>query len=323
MDGDRVVSRQQGILWARIVIGVVLCFVLVCLVDFSAFVELLPRLRGDWLLLAVAIYSLAIILNVAAVQHVLRSLAHPIALSALTAIHLQGVFFNYFLPTNFGGDIYKVVTIGSRIGSSSAAVVAVAVQRSISLFVALCMLAGGVAAFSPASVQLAGGTVTICLTIAVALVLAASIRIPKSLKRSAREHRWVRRVIERWGALFAAAHEVRRPSVVVVIVLSLFVAQMLTVLGASAMSQCLGMDVGWRHFVYILPLSYLAAAAPVSINGLGVREGAVVILLTQLGVDRTTAAAFALAVLAINVFFALVGGVLFTLQRRREHSESA
>jgi len=315
------VTRQQVFLWARVVFGVVLCLVLVWLVDLSKLIELIPRLRGDWLFVTLAFYSLAIASNVAAVQHILRSMAHGIGFSTLASIHLQGVFFNYFLPTNFGGDIYKVMTIGSRVGSSSAAVVAVVLQRSISLIVALSMIAVSVAVYSPASVQVSSGTATVCIAIVLMMVLAASIRIPQSLKRRARGHRWVRRVLERWGALFAAAHELRRPSVVAVIALFLFGSQILTVLGASAMSRCLGIEIPWQHFIYIVPLSYLAGAVPVSINGLGVREGAVVLLLTQLGVDRTTAAALALSLLALNVVFGLVGGLLFTLQCRREHPE--
>lgn len=309
-------TRQRFFLGARLTVGLALCLVLIWLVQPSRFLELIPQLRGDWLLISVLGYALAVILNVAAVQHLLRSLSHTIGLSTLAGIHLQGVFFNYFLPTNFGGDIYKVMAIGGQINSTSSATVGVILQRSISLVVALGMISVGVAAFSPVSVEVAGSTAIISVSVAVLLVLAAFVRIPKSLALRARGHRWGKRLLERWGALFMAVHALRRPSVVATTVSLLFVSQSLTVCGAFAMARCLDIDIGWQNFVYIVPLSYLAGAAPISINGLGVREGAVVLLLTQLGIDRTTAAAFALALLAINVTFALVGGLLFALNRR-------
>lgn len=279
-------------------------------------------MRGEWALASIVAYIAAIVFNVAGIQHILRSLAHQMALSSLVAIHLQGVFFNYFLPTNFGGDIYKVMSIGGRVGSTSGAVVAVVLQRSISLIAALVMIAVGVSIFSPASVELAGGTVLVCAGLAVLLILAALVRIPKSLTRWARGHRWVKRVLERWGALFMAAHELRKPTIIATTVGLLFISQCLAILGAIAMARCLDIEIGWQHFVYVVPLSYLAGVAPVSINGLGVREGAVVLLLTQLGVDRTTAAAFALSILGVNMLFALVGGLLFTLRRREQTERS-
>lgn len=119
-----------------------------------------------------------------------------------------------------------------------------------------------------------------------------------------------------------AAHELRKPTLIATTVGLLFISQLIAILGAAAMARCLGIEIGWQHFVYIVPLSYLAGVAPVSINGLGVREGAVVLLLTQLGVDRTTAAAFALAILGVNLLFALVGGLLFTLGRREQAEQS-
>lgn len=317
-----MVSRQQFFLWARVVFGVLLCVVLLWLVDPSKLIELIPQMRGDWALASIVAYIVAIVFNVAGIQHILRSLAHQMAISSLVAIHLQGVFFNYFLPTNFGGDIYKVMSIGGRVGSTSGAVVAVVLQRSISLIAALVMIAVGVSFFSPASVELAGGTVFVCAGLAVLLILAALVRIPKSLTRWARGHRWVKRVLERWGALFMAAHELRKPIIIAATVGLLFISQCLAILGAIAMARCLSIEIGWQHFVYVVPLSYLAGVAPVSINGLGVREGAVVLLLTQLGVDRTTAAAFALSILGVNMLFALVGGLLFTLGRREETEQS-
>ncbi len=317
-----MVSRQQLFLWARVVFGVLLCVALLWIMDPSKLIELLPQMRPDWALASVAAYLVAIAFNVAGVQYILRSLAHSMSMAALVAIHLQGVFFNYFLPTNFGGDIYKVMNIGNRVGSTTSAVVAVVLQRTISLIAALTMIALGVSFFSPASVELAGGTVFVSAGLATLLVLAALVRIPKSLTRWARGHRWVKRVLERWGALFMAAHELRKPTLVATTVGLLFISQLLAILGAAAMARCLGIEIDWQHFVYIVPLSYLAGVAPVSINGLGVREGAVVLLLTQLGVDRTTAAAFALAILGVNLLFALVGGLLFTLGRRKHAEQS-
>jgi hypothetical protein len=57
---------------------------------------------------------------------------------------------------------------------------------------------------------------------------------------------------------------------------------------------------------------------PVSMSGLGVREGAYVYLFAQAGVSTAQALAMSLLIYALRVAAGLVGGVLYALQGFRE-----
>jgi hypothetical protein len=66
------------------------------------------------------------------------------------------------------------------------------------------------------------------------------------------------------------------------------------------------------------------AAIPVSLNGLGLREGGYIYLLSAIGIGSETGIAFGLLLFLIVALDSLIGGVIFLLQRipRRAREES-
>jgi hypothetical protein len=68
----------------------------------------------------------------------------------------------------------------------------------------------------------------------------------------------------------------------------------------------------------VVPLVALAVVLPISINGVGVRENALAVLLKPHGVAPETAVALGLLWLGISVVTGLVGGVLFLADRAAE-----
>jgi uncharacterized membrane protein YbhN (UPF0104 family) len=65
----------------------------------------------------------------------------------------------------------------------------------------------------------------------------------------------------------------------------------------------------------VVPLTALAMVLPISINGVGVRENALAILLAPQGVSQEKAVAIGLLWLASQVATGLIGGLLFLLDR--------
>ena len=74
----------------------------------------------------------------------------------------------------------------------------------------------------------------------------------------------------------------------------------------------LNIDLSITYLFIVIPLIYLTEALPISINGLGVREGAFVFFFTQAGVSKEKALAVGLLVISIRyIFVMLIGGSLF------------
>jgi uncharacterized membrane protein YbhN (UPF0104 family) len=88
----------------------------------------------------------------------------------------------------------------------------------------------------------------------------------------------------------------------------------------------LGVPLGFVECMLFVPLGNVAGMLPVSISGLGVREGAMVYLLGLAGVPASQALCLSLAWFFVTVLMSLWGGVAFLrmgLHRGSHPPESA
>ncbi len=82
-------------------------------------------------------------------------------------------------------------------------------------------------------------------------------------------------------------------------------------------SQALGLNVGFHYYLVFIPLSIFIQALPVSINGIGVREGIYVWFLTDMLKAATIEQSVAFAWIAYGMILLLgiVGGIIYALRK--------
>ena len=102
-----------------------------------------------------------------------------------------------------------------------------------------------------------------------------------------------------------------------------FLLSFLVQLVGVAFYYCLGRGlgasmVGWQYLV-IVPLVVMATVVPVTINGLGIREGALVVLTGAMGFDMTASESVALGLLSSMVLLlvSLIGGGFYIAGKRQ------
>ena len=88
------------------------------------------------------------------------------------------------------------------------------------------------------------------------------------------------------------------------------VFQLLTVSVNLLVADLFGINVSYLQLLWVVAIVSLAQSLPISIAGLGVREGVYVYLLHQLGVSTSMALALSLVIFAMQVAMALTGGAL-------------
>jgi branched-subunit amino acid transport protein len=76
----------------------------------------------------------------------------------------------------------------------------------------------------------------------------------------------------------------------------------------------LRLPVGWGEMLVFVPFVSLAAMVPVTVAGIGVREGAWALLLAPYGVAAADAVAFSLLYFLAFCLVGAAGGVVFALQ---------
>ncbi len=98
------------------------------------------------------------------------------------------------------------------------------------------------------------------------------------------------------------------------IALSLILALLLFVLyvtQAYILAHALGMLVEWTYLAFTLGLATIIIAIPVTIQGLGLREGVLLFMLTQIGFDPVLIISFSLTLMIINLSPAIAGFIIW------------
>jgi hypothetical protein len=81
------------------------------------------------------------------------------------------------------------------------------------------------------------------------------------------------------------------------------------------MGRALSLEVPFSYCIIVYPLVGTFAAIPVSLNGIGLREGGYLYLLAVIGIGSEKSIAFGLLLLLIVALDSLIGGGLFLLQK--------
>lgn len=100
-----------------------------------------------------------------------------------------------------------------------------------------------------------------------------------------------------------------RISASLILSMSLFA---LYVTQAYILALALGIPVDWTYLAISLGLTSLLIAIPVTIQGLGVREGVLLFMLSPLGIGPEVILSFSLTLMMINLIPAIAGFVIWT-----------
>jgi uncharacterized membrane protein YbhN (UPF0104 family) len=218
------------------------------------------------------------------------------------AYYFSGMFTNVFVPGLIGGDALRAVYLGRRHGKIGEAVASVVADRGIGL-VALFWLAAGCAlavrdvrlppTLLRATVGIGAATLAVFFT-------APFVAIPAS------------RIPGKIGSFVAPVLPyLERP-------LAMLPAIVLSLLLQASLSGCqyllalgLGLKIPLLTFLLIVPIANVAASLPLTVNGLGLREAAYVVLFAMAGVAKQDAIALSLLYFAATLVCGLTGAVAF------------
>jgi uncharacterized membrane protein YbhN (UPF0104 family) len=215
-------------------------------------------------------------------------------------LYLSGMFMNIFLPTTIGGDAGRAYLLAGR-QEWRKGVVSVLGERYAGFVVLSVVLSLGL--------LLRGEAVPAAAAVLFKILPAAVIVLPYLL-------------------VFAVAN--RRPGLLpvdsdTVLLVSGLLSNarvMALSLGLSAIfygiyigmhlliGNGLGISLSPWAFVVVTTLTSIVGMLPVSLGGLGLREGSYLYLLSLYGIDKSLGLAFGVAVLAVNVTLSLIGGAI-------------
>lgn len=229
-------------------------------------------------------------------------------------------FFRQFMPTIVGGDVIRGYDAWRAGAPPGLALMSLVLDRLLGLLALGLLAAGGIAL----SDEIAGRLPSIGLWVALALgflalAIAQIVRpLPGALRLGrAAIGRAPARLRGKLEAIAAALGSYRDAQGALAAAFALSILLQLNVVTFYwALGQALGLPVDYPGFFVIVPIAIFVMMLPISINGIGVREGIFIFLLAQWGVGPAQAIAFAWLEFGIFLVFGLFGGLLYALRRR-------
>ena len=247
------------------------------------------------------------------------ALARPLGIKtpfkAMLRYYLIGMFFNLFAPGTVGGDVSRVYYLvrdeemraqGHSV-TTVHATMSVLMDRAIGMVVLVWLGTAGLLLFPDYAVPHTARVATFLLSLGLSLgaLFTPLLRhlLPEDghhllvklrlMFRSYRTH---------WRALLEAA------------LLSL-VVHLIQAWIHVLMGRALDLNVPYSFAIIVYPLVGTFAAIPISLNGLGLREGGYIFLLAVIGIGNEKGIAFGLLLFLVVALDSLIGGLVFLLQQ--------
>jgi glycosyltransferase 2 family protein len=326
--GEAEVQRKPAVsMVLRIVVSLAMLTVLIANVPSFEWSELVPQWSVGaalWLGLAALLTLVGILLSALRWQKVLDALDIRTDLRRLVRHYLAGQFVSNVLPTTIGGDVLRVSRLSKDTGESPGTFASVVLERLTGWLVLPVITIVGFAV-NPGLRHLGEATgVAIAIAVSTLVLLVALLAAVASRRIGGRfgaNDGWRRFA----GAVHLGLTRLREnPAEAVNVLVAGFAYQLALVLTAVAAAQALGLKpAGLTALLAFFPAVLIAQVLPISMAGLGVREGAFVLFLGPLGVAKEEAIALGLLLYLLNVAVGLLGAPAFAAGGRVRHTLAA
>lgn len=253
----------------------------------------------------------------------------PIPISKLFVSHWIASFFNFFMPSNIGGDVYRIADIAQKSGKTVNSVASVFVDR-LTGFLAMSALGFIFPLMGLRQVPLEHRwklAIPLCVFMGF-LVVAALVWQQRFLR--ACTHLFPSRLRTRIESLLVRFLESiqqysKTPQVLLRCLLLSLLFQFLVIVAVYCVGCALRLPIPFFSYCIFVPLVCLLESVPSTINGMGFRDAGYIMFFTAVGLTHATEAAPAMSLLymALTLLYASCGGLLFFRRLHRPVSESS
>ncbi|ODS34560.1 MAG: hypothetical protein SCARUB_00295 [Candidatus Scalindua rubra] len=282
-------------------------------INFSDVLRIFSELGYKFIILFLILKSFSIILMSYRLKYILGIQKFNYNLRQLIKLYFLGIFYNNFLPTQYGGDIFKAYILSYEQKDKFPIYYSILADRIIG-FSSIIFIGFIAAIISFESLEFLGNAKYIYLVFPILFFLLLYF-----LSSS-----WSKKTINFYLTTFGLKNlqdkinlandsitpiKNNKMELFIVIFIS-FLVQTNIYLAFYAISLALHMDVILFYFFLFFPAIAMISAIPISINGIGVRESGIVFFFINAGVTANMALSLSLLILFFLVIDALIGGII-------------
>lgn len=295
--------KKRLLFFVKIAVSVGLLAVVISWIDLGDLLETYKNFDVRFFALALAVMMVQTIFSALRWKWILKADGSVVPLRFLWKTYMIGHFLGLFLPTNFGGDVYRVHALHGTSRDLAKSASSVLFDRLIGLFALISI-------FVVASLFLPENPY-VWLILAVYLVAVAAFLIVTSDRMIARlpaaPSRWVRLPVK----VLRSFNAYRRHTPALMLILGIALVFQFNIVVISKLNcLALGVDVPFGQLLAIIPLIFLIESLPISINGLGVRESAFSFFFPMIGHAAEQGFGVSLLILFLRYMRGGIGGLL-------------
>lgn len=299
--------------------------VLKILLSFALFAYVMAKVspRNVWvtmksadpnlIALAAALFLVSSLIGSWLWARLLRAQGVPIPYAKAASYYFVGLFFNNFLPSNVGGDIARISDAAKHADHVSPVFSATLMERLIGVIsIGFLAVLASIAAFDRLHLYAIYGSTLAVFLLAVAVF--ASVFNRGLLEAFERPFRAIgaRRIEQAIARLMDDLHGFRNQGGALAAV---FVASTLVQISRIYVHYLVGLALGARislaYYFLFVPVLAALISLPISLNGIGVREGAAVVLFQLAGLSREQSFSVPFLTYILSVLISLLGGLIF------------
>jgi len=237
---------------------------------------------------------------------------HSVSIVDLTKFYFIGAFFGFFLPTAVGGDVGRGYYLCTRGVGKAEAIASMVFERlcGVASLIFLSLLALTIGGWG----RIESGVGRLVLVMGIGFVALVFILGRLEGLERVTPSAWRGRLAGGVRFFRGLGEYARAPRVLAGVFMTSVVFQLIGILAIYMISLSLGCEAGLGDFVFLVPIVAIVSMLPVSLNGLGVREGAFVYLFAAQCMTKETAVAVSALFLLQTVLQGLLGSVVFIFQ---------
>jgi uncharacterized protein (TIRG00374 family) len=227
--------------------------------------------------------------------------------------YLTALFFNNFLPSNIGGDTYRVYKTLRNPISKAAALVAVFFERITGIWALILFgFIGGVVTFLQKPFSIPHFDVIITLLGLAVIGPAVAFLMSGHLKLLVQSKFIPGKIIK----LFQILNDYRRngKDTLQIIFISLLF-HMFTLFWMMLLIRAIGTECSIFSLVLAVTISNLVAILPISLNGIGLLDGSFIFVMGMLGMEYEFSLMFMLIIRLFTLVISL-SGIFFYLREK-------
>ncbi len=296
----------------KIAVAVLILGIIALRVDVAAALWLIGEADLFWLGAAIGVSLLIIVADAAFWSSSMRAVGLAMTFRSALLFGIAGWFFVNVAPSTVGADIFRAAQLRAAGATTEQSIRLVAAARLMSLAALIVIIGLGLpyalsvidgvrdrlalGAIFAAAIGTVGGLVVFGPGIERS-ALAARFRPAAFLGKLAADTRHLLVTTTPSGWFYLA------------------VQHLLRIAGVVLVARSLAIDADTLAFVALVPSAFLAAMAPITIAGWGVREASFVYFLGVAGVDAPAALATSILFGLTRVLIGLIGGLVWMATR--------